>query len=103
MSDINYLESTAIGNPDNQEAGSSPPTAQSIPIDYNNGTITQAKLTVTEVSGSFIYYLTADGTNWEIVTNGTTHTFTNTGTDLRWKILGSTGAEISGVEITDYH
>jgi len=79
--------------------------AQSKPIDYNNGTITTAKLSATEVSGSFDYEMTADGTNWESVTSGIAHAFTNTGTDLRWRATennGSTG-EISKIVIQDYH
>ena len=74
-------------------------------IDYNNGTITQATLTSTEVSGSFIYQMTANGTNFENVTSGTEHTFTNSGTDLKWRVAEnntSTG-EISKVEISSFH
>jgi hypothetical protein len=75
-------------------------------IDYNNGTITVATLTGTETSGSFTYALSANGgTNFENVTSGTAHTFTNTGTDLRWRVTEnatSTG-EISKIEVTTYH
>jgi len=75
-------------------------------IDFNNGTITVATLNSTEVSGSFTYELSADGgSNFESVTPGTAHTFTNTGTDLRFRITenaASTG-EISQVTITNYH
>ena len=74
-------------------------------VDYNNGTITTAKLISTEVSGDFDYEMTADGTNWESVTSGTVHTFTNTGTDLRWRApenAAGTG-EISKIVISDYH
>ena len=75
-------------------------------VDFNNTTITAATLNSTEVSGSFTYQLSADGgSNFENVTPGTAHTFTNTGTDLRFKITenaASTG-EISQVLITDYH
>lgn len=79
--------------------------AESESVDYNNGTITQAKLTATETSGSFTYEVTADGTNWETVTSGTLHTFTNTGTDLRWRATenaASTGG-ISQVVLESYH
>ncbi len=75
-------------------------------IDFNNGIITSATLNSTEVSGSFTYELSADGgSNFESVTPGTAHTFSNTGTDLRFRITenaASTG-EISQVTITDYH
>ena len=75
-------------------------TAQSTSVfyDVNNpttGTVTSATLSCTETNftsaGNLLvganYYMTADGTNWESVTNGATHNFTNTGKDLRWKIV----------------
>ena len=79
--------------------------ALSLSIDYNNSTISQAKLTSTEVSGSFDYELSADGTNWESVTSGTLHEFTNTGTDLRWRATenNSSTGEISKIIVEDYH
>jgi hypothetical protein len=80
--------------------------AYSKSIDFNNGTITQAKMTVTKTSGSFDYYLSADGgANWEAVTSGTLHSFTNTGTDLRWRIVenaASTGV-VTKVKVEQYH
>lgn len=79
--------------------------ALSSSIDFNNSTITTATLNSTEVSGSFTYELAADGSTFESVTPGTAHTFSTTGTDLRFKITenaASTG-EISQVKITDYH
>jgi len=79
--------------------------AYSDSVDYNNGTITTATLTVTIDSGTFDLYMTADGTNWESVTSGTAHTFTDTGTDLRWRIdenAASTG-RITEVTVTNYH
>lgn len=79
-----------------------PTIAISKSIDFNNGTITTAKLTATESVGTGIYEMTADGTNYEVVTNGTAHTFSNTGTDLRWKASGSS-VTITKIEITDYH
>ena len=61
---------------------------QSTSIRYNDGTISSATLTATIDSGSFDFYMSADGgTNWESVSNGVTYTFANTGTDLRWKIV----------------
>ena len=79
--------------------------AESLSVDFNNGTITTATLTSTEVSGTFDYEMTADGSNWEAVTSGTAKTFSNTGTDLRWRATenaASTG-EISKIKITSYH
>jgi hypothetical protein len=49
--------------------------------------VVNATLTVTVDSGGFDFELSADGgSNWETVTNGETHTFTNTGSDLRIRI-----------------
>ncbi len=78
--------------------------AQSSSIDKNNGTITTALLTSTEVSGSFTYEMTADGSNWETVTSSVKHIFSNTGTDLRWRATenaASTG-EISNLKVEGY-
>jgi hypothetical protein len=78
--------------------------AQSLSIDYNNGTITQAKLTSIVSSGSFNYYLTANGgTNWEAVSSGILHTFTYTGTDLRWKAITSDDGVLTQIKVEDYH
>ena len=79
--------------------------AQSSSVDLNNGVITTATLTSEEVSGSFKYEMTADGTNWEEVTSGTEHTFTTTGEDLRWRATenASSTGEISQIKIEGYH
>ena len=79
--------------------------ALSSAIDKANGTITTATLISTETSGTFKYELTADGSNWEEVTSGTAHTFSDTGTDLRFRVTenNSTTGEISKITIGDYH
>ena len=80
--------------------------AESLAIDFNNGTISQVKFTFTEVSGSFDYEATADGgSNWESITSGTLHVFTDTGTDLRWRATekNSSTGEISKVVGEEYH
>lgn len=79
--------------------------AESSSIDFNNGTITQVELTSVEVSGSFTYEVTADGTNYETVTSGVLHSFTSTGTDLRWRATENAAGsgEISNIQLTDYH
>lgn len=78
--------------------------AQSTSIDYNNGTISTATMEVTISSGTPVLYLSADGgSNWESVTSGTPHTFTNTGTDLRWKITSAGSTTLTKIEITNYH
>ena len=107
-----YNTSSDTGNPSNVTTlrittliFTSGQIAESTPIDLNNGTITTAKLTSTEVSGSFTYEMTANGTDWETVTSGVTHTFSNSGTDLRWRVTennGSTG-EISRIKVENYH
>ena len=79
--------------------------AQSKSIDFNNGTVTIATLDSTEVSGSFDYEMTANGSSWESVIVGAAHTFSSTGTDLKWRATenaASTG-EISQVTVVDYH
>ena len=79
--------------------------AQSLAIDFNNGTITTAKLTSTEASGSFDYEMTADGTNWEACTSGVALVFADSGTDLRWRATenaASTG-QIDQIIVEDYH
>lgn len=53
----------------------------------NTQTVVAATLNVTISSGSFDLEMSADGgSNWESVTNGSSHTFTNTGSDLRIRI-----------------
>ena len=77
-------------------------TAQSSTIDFNNGTITTAKLTATFTGGTPTLSMSADGSNFETVTSGVAHVFTNTGTDLRWKAEGE-GITITEIKIGDYH
>lgn len=81
-------------------------TGQSTSVDFNNTTITTATLTATIFSGSFNFFLSADGgANYEAVTNGIAHAFTFTGTDLRWKITESAAStgKITQIQITAYH
>jgi len=105
-SDFEDTDGTASWSTTGSVTFTSGQIALSSSIDYNNGTITTATLTSTETSGSFDYEMTADGgSNWESVTSGAAHTFTNTGTDLRWRATenaASTG-EISKIEVTSYH
>ena len=79
--------------------------AQSTSADFGNGTITQVRLISTEVSGTFLYEVTADGTNWETTTSDTLHIFINTGTDLRWRATenGASTGEISKIKLGEYH
>ena len=60
---------------------------QSTTMDTTSDTIISALLTVVATLGENItYYLSANGgTNWEQVTSGESHSFTNTASDLRWK------------------
>jgi hypothetical protein len=59
-------------------------------------------MTVTLVSGDLgdlTLQMMADGTNWETITSGSTHNFTNTGNDLRWKITSSGTNTIGKIKI----
>jgi len=74
--------------------------AQSLPIYLNNETLSSATLTITD-GGNIIPYLSADaGSNWEQVTSGTEHTFTNQGNDLRFKLSASATTSTSYLEVT---
>jgi len=76
--------------------------AQSLRV-YDDATnITSAILTATISSGAdkLTFYLSADdGMNWEEVTNGTTHIFTNTGQKLKWKVISYGDAVITKIEV----
>jgi hypothetical protein len=72
--------------------------AQSESVALGSGTIVQATLNVTSSSGTFTYYLSANGgSNWETVTPDVIYTFTNSGSDLRWKVSES-GASTGAIE-----
>lgn len=86
--------------------------AESKSIDYNKGIITQARVKITiadtDYTPNFILYLSANGgVSWELVKDGfstsfmQTYTFTTTGQDLRWKIVGT--GRISEIVIDNYH
>jgi len=68
------------------------------PVFKGIGTITKAKLIVpnSRLSGPApkFYLKTANGNDWEEVSNGVEHTFTNSGTELYIQIVGS-GCTIS--------
>lgn len=81
-------------------------TARSTSIDYNNGTIVMCTLAVTgSGAGTPVYYLSANGgTNWETATNNAIHTFTNTGTDLRFRVDVAGGTyTITQIILSAYH
>jgi len=72
---------------------------QTSEIYLDSTTITTATLTIDSsritTPANLAYELSADGgTNWETVTLGTKHTFTNTGIDLRLKVTASGAATI---------
>lgn len=72
-------------------------------IAYNHGTITKALLTVAISSGNLSdlsFELTADGaSNWENITHASQHTFTNTGTDLRFRITASGTVTVTSIRV----
>jgi len=77
-------------------------TAQSLVIDYNNGLITQVKVTGTEAYGYFHYFISADnGAHWQEVQNGVLTTLTYSGIALMWRIEGS--GRLIKLVISDYH
>lgn len=76
--------------------------ALSSSVDYNNGVITTAKLTA-DSSTNLVFQVTADNINWETVTSGVIHTFTDTGTDLRWKATASGNATLTNLVLSNYH
>lgn len=76
---------------------------QSVPIYKNTeaSDVTKATLTLTIDSGSFTLYMWTDSNTPETVTNGTEHTFTNSGTSVYYKVVenaASTG-KITAVKI----
>ena len=70
-------------------------------VSLNEGTITSALLTIPEANispstGAFTVEFTADGgSNWETASFNTTHTFTNTGTNLKMRITANQTATLS--------
>lgn len=69
------------------------------------GTIVAAKFIISTTALSdvadFSFEMSADGgSNWETVSNDTRYEFTNTGTDLRYAIIGESGAQLK-VKQTD--
>ncbi len=65
-------------------------TAQSTEVDTTDLVIENATLAYTGYTPfgtSLAWFMSADGgSHWESVTPGVMHTFTNTGTDLRWRV-----------------
>lgn len=87
------LSDSEISDVNNSDNGLSYPfdastTAESKSIELNNGTIISAILTATYTGDDPTLSMTADGTNFETVTSGVRHFFTNTGGDLKWKATG---------------
>ena len=83
--------------------------ATSKKIVANSKNVTKATLNTDETkygNDQILYYLSADGgTNWVEVTSGVEHTFSNLGTDLRYKVVfigsGANETYISDIKI-DY-
>ena len=74
-------------------------SAVSNPVYLGSQELGSATLTASGTGGP--YYMAADGTNWEAVTSATTHTFSSTGSDLRWKANIQDGSTLFKVEV-DY-
>ena len=75
--------------------------AQSEIVYDNATTITKATINNNFSSGSsnVTFELRVDGNNWESVTTGVEHTFTNTGAELEWKATSTGTATISKTTI----
>lgn len=76
--------------------------AESEPIAYKDGLITFATITIDLSTGSssdLTVQLTADGNNYETVTLGEKHSFTNIGETLQFKITSSGTVEIDKLTI----
>jgi hypothetical protein len=64
------------------------------------GTITTATLTADNTT-NLTFQMSADGgSHWENCTSGTLKTFTNTGTDLRWKATASGAATLNTITVS---
>jgi hypothetical protein len=77
--------------------------AQSSSIVKGAGTIAQATFTLTVSSGSvtdLTVQLAADGSTFETVTLDTLHTFSTTGTDLRFKITAAGTVTVTDITIS---
>lgn len=86
--------------------------AESVAVDATPEVIVNATLSLTGFLPAFTgitWQLSADGgAHWEAVTPGALHTFTNTGSDLRWRATFTTGrddrsAHLYSVSITYGH
>lgn len=73
--------------------------AQSLTCYMDETTITQVILTAT-YTGNLAFYASANGgTDWEVVTSGTLYTFTNTGSELKWKAVSTGVSQLTKLEI----
>lgn len=98
------LTATEIGQIYNSGSGteSTFSQAQSLAVAYNDGTVTTATIYLDSGADTtkLALYLSADGgSHFESVTTSTEHTFTYTGTDLRWKIVASGATTVSSIII----
>jgi hypothetical protein len=80
-----------------------PCQARSLEVDTTDRTIENATLTYAGYvpPGTYINFeMSANGgTNWEPVTPGVEHSFTNTGNDLRWRVLPNTDFDDRSVHL----
>jgi len=70
-------------------------------IYLNGDTVTNAIMTAKGTDyNNLTFYMSANGgTNWEEVNLSSLHTFTNTGTDLRWKAVSAGTCSLTYVEV----
>ena len=97
-------QDTTLGTPEilfskHLESCTGPVQAQSLTVDVLGKDIFYATLSIDEVlaGGTASHFLSNNGgATWESITPATQHTFTSTGSDLRWKVVlvPGTGPEI---------
>ncbi len=76
-------------------------TAESLAVYKNESTVLTGKVSTSGTSTTAInLYLSPDaGVTWESVTADTTHTFSATGTELRWRAVSSSTAYLENITI----
>lgn len=73
--------------------------AQSLTIAKDGNNFSRAIIYVDDDSNVSLYLSADGGSNWESVSNGVWHSFTNVGDDLRFKIVASGNATIKYVVV----
>lgn len=104
FNDIDYFDSSSSTGDWLTGVITSGQTLRSSSIEKGGNNITTATPTFTgSGAGTPTFFLSADGTNWEVVTNGIKIFFANTGNDLRFRVDSSGGTyTLTDVNISSY-